>query len=48
MREGGWSNSKTVHEIYTHLAQQDANADIERMKDFFKNGNEKSNITKIA
>jgi integrase len=35
MREGGWSNPDTVHRIYTHLANQDANADIERMKQFF-------------
>lgn len=35
MREGGWSNSKTVHEIYTHLAAQDANADIEKMRAFY-------------
>lgn len=37
MREGGWSTSKTVHEIYTHLAAQDANADINRMKAFYEN-----------
>ena len=35
MREGGWSNPDTVHRIYTHLANQDANSDIERMKQFF-------------
>ena len=35
MREGGWSNPDTVHRIYTHLAAQDANADIERMKKFY-------------
>lgn len=35
MREGGWSNPKTVHEIYTHLASQDANEDILRMKNFY-------------
>lgn len=50
MREGGWSNSKTVHEIYTHLAAQDANEDIKRMKDFYKaaakNGNENANESK--
>ena len=40
MREGGWSNTDTVHRIYTHLASQDANADIKRMQDFYgsKNG----------
>lgn len=35
MREGGWSNPDTVHRIYTHLAAQDANDDIQRMKDFY-------------
>lgn len=37
MREGGWSNSDTVHRVYTHLAAQDANADIQKMKDFYVN-----------
>ena len=35
MREGGWANTDTVHRIYTHLAAQDANEDIKRMKDFY-------------
>ena len=35
MREGGWSNPDTVHRIYTHLAAQDANEDIQKMKDFY-------------
>ena len=35
MREGGWSNPDTVHRIYTHLAAQDANDDIQKMKDFY-------------
>ena len=35
MREGGWSNPDTVHRIYTHLAAQDANEDIQRMKKFY-------------
>jgi hypothetical protein len=35
MREGGWANTDTVHRIYTHLAAQDANDDIKRMKDFY-------------
>ena len=38
MREGGWSNPDTVHRIYTHLANQDANEDVKRMRDFFANG----------
>ena len=43
MREGGWSSIQTVHNIYTHLAAQDANDDVKRMQDFYKNSNEKSN-----
>ena len=45
MREGGWNNSKTVHEIYTHLADQDANEDIQKMRDFY-NGNVAKTATK--
>ena len=36
MREGGWSNSKTVHEIYTHLASQDADEAVKKMREFYK------------
>ena len=35
MREGGWSDPSVVHNIYTHLSAQDANEDIQRMKDFY-------------
>lgn len=35
MREGGWSNTDTVHRIYTHLANADANADIVQMQQFY-------------
>ncbi len=35
MQEGGWSNTQTVHNIYTHLAAQDKNDDIDRMKAFY-------------
>ena len=35
MREGGWSDPSVVHSIYTHLSAQDANADIQRMKNFY-------------
>ena len=35
MREGGYSTTQTVNEVYRHLAEQDANADVERMKSFF-------------
>lgn len=47
MREGGWSNADTVHRIYTHLASQDANADIKRMQDFYgsKKGSKKGSKT---
>ena len=37
MREGGWDDPSVVHEIYTHLAAQDANDDIKRMEDYFSN-----------
>ena len=36
MREGGWSDPTVVHRIYTHLAAQDANADIASMQEFYK------------
>lgn len=35
MREGGWANTDTVHRVYTHLANKDANKDIENMKQFY-------------
>jgi len=35
MREGGWANTDTVHRVYTHLANADANADIAKMREFF-------------
>ena len=35
MREGGWDDPKVVHGIYTHLAAQDANEDIQKMEKFF-------------
>ena len=35
MQVGGWSTPKVVHDIYTHLAAQDINDDIQRMKDFY-------------
>ena len=35
MREGGWSDPSVVHNIYTHLSAQDANEDIQKMKDFY-------------
>lgn len=35
MYQGGYSNMQTVNDVYRHLAAQDANEDINRMKDFF-------------
>ena len=35
MREGGWSNSKTVHDVYTHLSALDFNEDIKKMEAFY-------------
>ena len=35
MRLGGWSTPDVVHEIYTHLAQQDVDEDVERMRAFY-------------
>ena len=35
-REGGWANSDTVQKVYTHLAAQDANADIGNMVAFYQ------------
>lgn len=36
MRLGGWSTPDVVHEIYTHLAQQDVDEDVERMRAFYE------------
>ena len=47
---GGWSDLSTVQNIYTHLAEQDKNDNIERMKAFY-NGqitNENTNEIKKA
>ena len=45
MREGGWDDPTVVHEVYTHLAEQDANADVQKMKDFFATSNATENAT---
>ena len=45
MREGGWDDPKVVHEIYTHLAEQDANADVDKMLKFYKNCETTKNTT---
>lgn len=36
MRLGGWATPDVVHEIYTHLAQQDVDEDVERMRAFYE------------
>lgn len=36
MKIGGWSNNSTVNEIYTHLADQDINDDVQAMKNFYQ------------
>lgn len=36
MREGGYSNPQIVNEIYRHLASADADADVQKMVDFYK------------
>lgn len=41
---GGWNDESTVRKIYTHLAEQDRNDDVERMKEFY-NGNFTNEIT---
>ena len=36
MREGGYSNTQTVNEVYRHLASADADEDVHKMVDFYK------------
>lgn len=38
-REGGWANFDTVNKVYTHLAAQDADANVQTMKDFYASKN---------
>ena len=35
MREGGWSDPSVVHNIYTHLANADSDADIKAMRNYY-------------
>ena len=46
MQIGGWSTPGVVHDIYTHLAAQDVNEDIERMKAFYED--EKPTVSKTV
>lgn len=47
MQLGGWSNSKTVHEIYTHLSNQDIANATTQLANFFsvQNANENANVS---
>lgn len=36
MRVGGWSDLQTVNRIYAKLSEQDKNADIEKMKNYYQ------------
>ena len=40
MREGGYSNFQTVNNVYRHLASQDANANINSMREFYASKSE--------
>lgn len=37
MKTGGWSDFKTVHNIYVKLAEADEQADIQKMREYYKN-----------
>lgn len=36
MRVGGWNNMETVNKIYAKLAEQDKNADVQKMVDYYR------------
>ncbi len=36
MQMGGWSNTATMHKIYTHIAQKDVDSYAHQLKDFFQ------------
>lgn len=36
MQMGGWSNTATMHKIYTHIAQKDVDSYAHQLKDFFR------------
>lgn len=40
MRMGGWSNPRTVNEIYTHLSKKDITKHVDSLREFYKNANE--------
>ncbi len=43
MELGGWSDTNTMHRIYTHLASEDRKKAENKMAAFFKNANENAN-----
>jgi len=43
MQIGGWSDNKTMHNIYTHLAQKDITRYETELSKFFENANKKAN-----
>lgn len=45
MKLGGWSNNKTVHEIYTHLANKDIAKATTQLSNFFVEQNATNNAT---
>ena len=48
MRIGGWADAKTMHDIYTHLAERDSQKYADAMREFYKNANENANETKTT
>ena len=43
MEIGGWSDTATMHNIYTHISQSDISRYNTKLMDFFKNANENAN-----
>lgn len=48
MKLGGWADSKTMHDIYTHLSERDLAKHQSAMADFYKNANKNANKDKKA
>lgn len=46
MRIGGWADTQTMHNIYTHLAENDTSKYQNIMTDFYKNANQNANKIK--
>lgn len=43
MELGGWSDSTTMRNIYTHIAKSDRLKSVNKLADYFKNANENAN-----